>query len=107
MYSNGISGLGEEPGFFDAGGTFESIAKVVSSGVQAGLKINDQIKVCNQSKANANAAQSLATSVANAQAVSRSVPVNAQVQDDSMFSGWTLPLLIGGVGIVAIMAFRK
>lgn len=107
MYSNGISGLGEEPGFFDAGGTFESIAKVVSSGVQAGLKINDQIKVYNQSKANANAAQSLATSVANAQAVSRSVPVNAQVQDDSMFSGWALPLLIGGVGIVAIMAFRK
>ena len=51
MYSNGISGLGEEPGFFDAGGTFESIAKVVSSGVQAGLKINDQIKVYNQSKA--------------------------------------------------------
>ena len=30
MYANGLAGLGEEPGFFDAGGTFESITKPVN-----------------------------------------------------------------------------
>ena len=106
MYANG-AGLGEDPGFFDAGGTLDQIAKVVSSGVQAGMKINDQVKIYNQSKANANAAQSLATSVAQAQAVSRSIPVNAQVQESSMFSGWTVPLLVGGAGILALVLLKK
>ena len=108
MYANGLAGLGEEPGFFDAGGTFESITKVVATGVQQGMKIADQVKLYNQSKSNATAAQSLATSVAQAQQLAYSMPVGAQATAaPSAFDGWTIPLLIGGAGLAALFIFKK
>lgn len=108
MYANGLAGLGEGPGFFDAGGTFESITKVVSTGVQQGMKIADQVKLYNQSKTNATAAQQLATSVAQAQQLAYATPIAAQpVRVTSMFDGWGIPLLLGGVGLVAFVAFKK
>lgn len=109
MYSHGLAGLGEDsPGFFDAGGTFESIAKVVGAGVQQGMKIADQVKLYNQSKANATAAQSLATSVAQAQQIAYSMPVGSQpTVAPSIMDGWTVPLLVGGVGLAALFIFKK
>ena len=107
MYSHGLAGLGEEPGFFDAGGMFESITKVVGTGVQQGMKIADQVKLFNQSKANATAAQSLATSVAQAQQIAYSMPVGSQQPAKSAMDGWTVPLLIGGVGLAALLIFKK
>lgn len=108
MYTDGLAGLGEEPGFFDAGGTFESITKVVASGVQTGMKIADQVKLYNQSKKDATAAQQLATSVQQAQQLAYATPVGAQpVRQSSIFDGWTVPLLIGSAGLVAFVALRK
>ena len=108
MYANGLAGLGEEPGFFDAGGTFESITKVVASGVQTGMKIADQVKLYNQSKKDATAAQLLATSVQQAQQLAYATPVGAQpVRSTSIFDGWTVPLLIGGAGLIALVALKK
>lgn len=108
MYANGSAGLGEDPGFFDAGGAFESIAKVVSTGVQQGMKIADQVKALSQSRKDATAAQQLAASVAQAQQVAHAVPISARpVQSTSIFDGWTIPLLIGGAGLVALVAFKK
>lgn len=108
MYANGLAGLGEEPGFFDAGGTFESIAKVIGTGVQQGMKIADQVKLYNQSKQNATAAQQMATSVAQAQQLAYATPIGAQpTQPPSFIDSWGLPLLIGGAGLVALFAFKK
>lgn len=108
MYANGLAGLGEEPGFFDAGGTFESITKVVATGVQQGMKIADQVKLYNQSKTNATAAQQLATSVAQAQQLAYATPIASRpVQTTSAFDGWTIPLLLGGAGILAFVVFKK
>ena len=107
MYSNGLAGLGDDPGFFDTGGMFESITKVVGTGIQQGVKIADQVKLYNQSKSNATAAQSLATSVAQAQQVAYALPVGSQQPAPSAMDSWTVPLLIGGVGLAALFIFKK
>lgn len=106
MYTHGLSGLGEEPGFFDQGGMFESITKLVSTGVSTGLKVADQVKLYNQSKTNASAAQQMATSVAQAQQLAYAVPVGTK-QEPGFLDNWGMPLLLGGAGLVALLIFTK
>lgn len=103
MYTDGLSGLGEDPGFFDKGGMFESITQTIASGVKAGTQIYDQVKLYNQAKQNSTAAQQMATSIQQAQAVAQSVPQQYK-QQPSFFDSWGIPLLVGGAGLAVIYA---
>ncbi len=101
MYAHGHTNLGEDPGFFDKGGMFENISNVVAAGVKAGTQVYDQVKLYNQAKQGATAAQQMAASVQQAQAVANSVPQQYQ-QQPGFLDNWGTPLLIGGIGLAAV-----
>lgn len=119
MYMHHSTGLGEDAVAAAEPSIWDSLSKVLTTGVTAGFNIYNKVQNLTQQQKAASAAQTQAAQLQQYAAMYGQQPIQGQLlpgqpgygqpmqQQSDFFSGWTIPLLLAGVAAVGIFMYKR